>query len=137
MGNRLPPQPVGWDRRRRVLRHSVLIGRNNRSRQMYPHLIHPKSRTTVTINNQTRDKHPTNYIAAPDPTVAAPRRITGRGPFRCLYYYSWFIERWGHVVAQLVEPLSYKPYGHGFDSRWCHFSVDKKNQLDVTFCFIF
>jgi hypothetical protein len=25
----------------------------------------------------------------------------------------------GHAVAQLVEALSYKPAGHGFDSRWC------------------
>ena len=23
---------------------------------------------------------------------------------------------WGHVVAQLVEALCYKPEGHGFDS---------------------
>jgi len=28
--------------------------------------------------------------------------------------------RWGHVVAQLVEALRYKPEGRGFDSRWCH-----------------
>ena len=26
----------------------------------------------------------------------------------------------GHVVAQLVEALRYKPEGCGFDSRWCH-----------------
>jgi hypothetical protein len=26
---------------------------------------------------------------------------------------------WGHVVAQLVEALSYKPEGRGIDSRWC------------------
>ena len=26
----------------------------------------------------------------------------------------------GHVVAQLVEALRYKPEGRGFDSRWCH-----------------
>ena len=25
-----------------------------------------------------------------------------------------------HAVAQLVEPLHYKPEGRGFDSRWCH-----------------
>ena len=23
-------------------------------------------------------------------------------------------------MAQLVEPLRYKPEGRGFDSRWCH-----------------
>jgi hypothetical protein len=26
----------------------------------------------------------------------------------------------GHVVAQLVEALRYKPEGRGFDSGWCH-----------------
>ena len=31
----------------------------------------------------------------------------------------------GHMVAQLVEALNYKPEGIGFDSRWCywHFSL--------------
>jgi hypothetical protein len=24
------------------------------------------------------------------------------------------------LVAQLVEELRYKPDGHGFDARWCH-----------------
>ena len=28
-------------------------------------------------------------------------------------------EKTGHVVAQLVEALSYMPEGRGFDSRWC------------------
>jgi len=28
----------------------------------------------------------------------------------------------GHTVAQLVEALSYKPEGQGFDSRWCHWN---------------
>jgi hypothetical protein len=34
---------------------------------------------------------------------------------------------WGHAVAQLVEALHYKPEGHGFDSRSCHwnFSLPK------------
>jgi hypothetical protein len=27
-----------------------------------------------------------------------------------------------HAVAQLVEALSYKPEGRGFDSRWCHWN---------------
>jgi hypothetical protein len=26
----------------------------------------------------------------------------------------------GHLVAQLVEALCYKPEGCGFDSRWCN-----------------
>ena len=26
----------------------------------------------------------------------------------------------GHAMAQLVEALSYKPEGRGFDSRLCH-----------------
>jgi hypothetical protein len=29
----------------------------------------------------------------------------------------------GHAVAQLVEALLYKPEGHGFDSRWCHWNI--------------
>jgi hypothetical protein len=28
----------------------------------------------------------------------------------------------GHVVAQFVEALRYKPEGHGFDSQWCHWN---------------
>jgi hypothetical protein len=28
----------------------------------------------------------------------------------------------GHVVAQLVEALRYKPEGCGFDSGWCHWN---------------
>ena len=30
-------------------------------------------------------------------------------------------------MAQLVKTLRYKPEGHGFDSRWCHwnFSMEK------------
>jgi hypothetical protein len=32
----------------------------------------------------------------------------------------WFIE--GHMVAQLVESLRYKPEGSRFDSRWCHWN---------------
>jgi len=35
--------------------------------------------------------------------------------FRSVRKYTW-----GHAVAQLVEALRYKPEGHGFDSRWCH-----------------
>ena len=27
---------------------------------------------------------------------------------------------WGHTVVQLVEALDYKPEGHRFNSRWCH-----------------
>jgi hypothetical protein len=29
----------------------------------------------------------------------------------------------GHVVAQLVEALRYKPEGRGFASRWCHWNI--------------
>jgi hypothetical protein len=29
----------------------------------------------------------------------------------------------GHVVAQLVEALRYKPEGRGFDSRWRHWNL--------------
>ena len=28
----------------------------------------------------------------------------------------------GHSVLQFVEALRYKPDGHGFDSRWCHWN---------------
>jgi hypothetical protein len=33
-----------------------------------------------------------------------------------------YTPNWGHVVAQLVEALRYKPEGHRFDSRWCHWN---------------
>jgi hypothetical protein len=29
----------------------------------------------------------------------------------------------GHAAAQLVEALQYKPEGHGFNSRWCHWNL--------------
>jgi hypothetical protein len=35
---------------------------------------------------------------------------------------SFFIRSIGHVVAQLVEALRYKPEGRGFDSQWCHWN---------------
>ena len=28
----------------------------------------------------------------------------------------------GHALAHLVEALRFKPEGHGFDSRWCHWN---------------
>ena len=28
-----------------------------------------------------------------------------------------------YTVAQSVEALRYKPEGHGFDSRWCHWNL--------------
>ena len=34
----------------------------------------------------------------------------------------WHSTKGGHVVAQLVEALCYKPEGHGFDFRWCHWN---------------
>jgi hypothetical protein len=39
----------------------------------------------------------------------------------------WYM---GHTVVQLVETQRYKPKGHGFDSRWCHwdFSLTKSSQ---------
>jgi hypothetical protein len=33
-----------------------------------------------------------------------------------------YAERKVHAVAQLVEALRYKPEGHRFDSRWCHWN---------------
>jgi hypothetical protein len=29
----------------------------------------------------------------------------------------------GHLVAQLVEALRYKPEGSGFDSPWFHWNI--------------
>jgi hypothetical protein len=36
----------------------------------------------------------------------------------CLIFYRWS----GHVVAQFVEALRYKPEGRGFDSLWVHWN---------------
>jgi len=33
----------------------------------------------------------------------------------------------GHAVAQSVEALHYKPEGHGFDTRWCHWNFPWHN----------
>jgi len=48
-------------------------------------------------------------------------------PFMNLSYLTRVPHALGHVVAQLVESLRYKPKGRGFDSRWCHwnFSLTK------------
>jgi hypothetical protein len=29
---------------------------------------------------------------------------------------------WGHIVAQFVEALRYKPEGREIDSRWCYWN---------------
>jgi len=45
-----------------------------------------------------------------------------------MYSYCYvFVFLLGHVVAQLVEALRYKPGGFRFDSGWCHwnFSLTK------------
>jgi hypothetical protein len=39
-----------------------------------------------------------------------------------IFYYLRALSFRGHAVAQLVEALLYKPEGHGFDSRWCHWN---------------
>jgi len=36
---------------------------------------------------------------------------------------------WGHVVAQLVEALRYKPEGRSFDSRLCHWNFSLTNYV--------
>jgi hypothetical protein len=36
------------------------------------------------------------------------------------FEFTSLITMWGHVVAQLVEALFYKPEDRWFDSRWCH-----------------
>ena len=36
--------------------------------------------------------------------------------------YDLYIMCEGHMVAQLIEALRYKPEGRGFDSRWCHWN---------------
>ena len=38
-----------------------------------------------------------------------------------------------NLVAQLVDALHYKPEGHGFDSRWCHWppGVDSASNRNV------
>jgi hypothetical protein len=57
-----------------MLRHSVLIGRNNRSRQIYPHLIYPKGQTTVTINIHPHDKQPTHFVTLLDNLHLRPQQ---------------------------------------------------------------
>jgi hypothetical protein len=44
---------------------------------------------------------------------------------------SWILNEWGHMVAQLVEALPYKPEGREFDSRFyhCNFSLIQSFQL--------
>ena len=41
---------------------------------------------------------------------------------RCQNVLGMLKYRKGHAVAQLVEALSYRPEGRGFDSRWCHWN---------------
>jgi hypothetical protein len=38
-----------------------------------------------------------------------------------LHFFALQINK-GHAVAQLVEALSYKPVGRGFDFQWCHWN---------------
>jgi len=43
-----------------------------------------------------------------------------------------YLNKGGHMVAQLVETLRYKPEGCGFDSRWCHWNFDWHNPSGCT-----
>ena len=45
----------------------------------------------------------------------------GSNNYRCIYQCGTSYTR-GYVVVQLVEVLRYKPEGHRFDSRWCHWN---------------
>jgi len=37
-------------------------------------------------------------------------------------FFWTYISNVGHVVAQLVEALRYKPEGRGLNSRWCNWN---------------
>ena len=55
-------------------------------------------------------KHPSNYVT---------------DGLTCAHWVPVFMfrrETSGHTVAQLVEALRYKPEGHGFVSRRCHWN---------------
>jgi hypothetical protein len=45
------------------------------------------------------------------------------------YFTLFFL---GHVVAQLVEALRYKPMGYGFESRWLHWNFSLANPSSCT-----
>jgi hypothetical protein len=45
----------------------------------------------------------------------------GSGLFSYILLQHSYIN-WGHVVAQLVEALRYKPEVCGFDYWWCHWN---------------
>ena len=42
--------------------------------------------------------------------------------FNVLFILVLFLKSRGHAVAQLVGALRYKPQGHEFCSRWCHWN---------------
>jgi len=35
----------------------------------------------------------------------------------------YYILKWEHAVAQMVEALRYKSEARGLDSRWCHCNI--------------
>jgi hypothetical protein len=43
------------------------------------------------------------------------------------FHEMWYLQQWGHAVTQLVEKLHFKPEGHGFNSRWCHWIFFRHN----------
>jgi len=53
--------------------------------------------------------------------LTCTKEVSGLNPG---YPYCGFFKQYfkRHMVAQLTEALCYKPEGHGFDSRWCHWN---------------
>jgi hypothetical protein len=49
-----------------------------------------------------------------------------------VYQWIMYVVRVGQALAQLVEALHYKPEGHGFNSRWCHWNFSLHNPSSRT-----
>jgi hypothetical protein len=65
------------------------------------------------------------FVLPPPPLHAILHGVAGRivKHFENRILYLWeMMVLVGHEVAQVVEALSYKPEGRGFDSRWFHWN---------------
>jgi len=108
-------------------------------------LLRPSVTSLFHFSVNTRTKNPSKYIYIFHvPCINQTYNLKKKQQIHMqMYFYyivitDWFTEQSalsftsmcynstlcivGHAVAQLVEPLCYKPEGRGFDSRWCHWN---------------
>jgi hypothetical protein len=114
-----------WDfRQRRLVLYCERFRATYRSNLQYSIKMEPKrcSGTSVEKKNyrSTLRKIPEQRRSREKTCFLRSRKCS------CTCYLDSFRR---HAVAQLVETLRYKPQGHGFYFRWCHWNFSLTNSF--------